>query len=100
MAKKSRKTAAKYSELSRARSKKKQRESNYSETGMVSRPKSQEIPEPKPVASTVPRAKPRTQPDPKRAVAGYQHVRSDLRRIGMLAGAMIVIIIVLAFVLG
>jgi len=100
MAKKSRKTAAKYSELSRARSKKKPRESNFSETDMVSRPQSQEMPESKLVASPVLKSKPRTQPNPKRSVAGYQHVRSDLRRTGILAGAMIVIIIVLAFVLG
>ncbi len=99
MAKKSRKTAAKYSQLSRAK-KKKQRGSPSLETGTISAPKSQEIAEPKPIKSQVSKTAPRTQPQPKRAAASYQYVRADLKRIGILAGMMIIILIVLTFVLG
>lgn len=99
MAKKSRKTAAKYSELSRAKKKKLRGEPSL-QTEMISAPKSQEIVEPKPIRSPVSRAAPRTQLQPKRAAASYQYVRADLKRIGTLAGMMIIILIVLTFVLG
>ena len=99
MAKKSRKVAARYSELGRA-GKKKQRDKRSLPTGTVSAPKSQEIPEPRPVKSPVSKTALRRQPELKRAIPGYQYVRADLKRIGMLAGMMIVILIVVAFILG
>jgi len=99
MAKKSRKVAAKYSQLSRAK-KKKQRGSPSLQTGMISAPKSQEIAEPKPIKSPVSKTTLRTQPEPKRATLAYQYVKADLKRIGILAGMMIIILIVLTFVLG
>lgn len=99
MAKKSRKTAAKYSQLSRAK-KKKQRASPSLQTGTISAPESQEIAEPKPIKSPVSKTTPRTQPELKRAIVAYQYVRADLKRIGILAGMMIIILIVLTFVLG
>ncbi len=99
MAKKSRKVAAKYSELSRAK-RRKQRAKPSLQTGTISAPESQEISEPRPIKSPVLRAAPRTQPQPKRAAAAYQYVRADLKRIGILAGMMIIILIVLTFVLG
>ena len=99
MAKKSRKAAAKYSQLSRAK-KRKQRARPFLETGTISVPESEEIAEPQPIESPVSKATPRTQPQPRRATAAYQYVRSDLKRIGILAGMMIIILIVLTFVLG
>lgn len=100
MAKKSRKTAAKYSQLSRAK-KRKQRGKPSLQTGTISAPESQEIAEPKPIIkSPVSKTTPRTQPELKRAIVAYQYVRADLKRIGILAGMMIIILIVLTFVLG
>ncbi len=99
MAKKSRRVAAKYSQLSKAK-KKKQRGSPSLQTGMVSAPESQEIAEPTPIKPAVSKTTPRAQPGPKRATAAYQYVRADLKRIGILAGMMIIILIVLTFVLG
>lgn len=100
MAKKSRRVAAKYSQLSKAK-RKKQRGSPSLQTGMVSAPESQEIAEPKPIKPAVSKTTPRAQPGPKRATAAaYQYVRADLKRIGILAGMMIIILIVLTFVLG
>lgn len=98
MAKKSRKRAAKYSELSRTK-KKKLRGRPPPQTGTTSVPESQEIAEPKPIRSPVSKAAPRTQPEPRRAAASYQYVRADLKRIGILAGMMVIILIVLTFVL-
>lgn len=99
MAKKSRRVAAKYSQLSKAK-RKKQRGSPSLQTGMVSAPESQEIAEPKPIKPAVSKTTPRAQPGPKRAAAAYQYVRADLKRLGILAGMMIIILIVLTFVLG
>jgi len=99
MAKKSRKTAAKYSQLSRAK-KKKQRGRPSLQTETISAPEPQEIVEPKPIERPVFKTAPRTQPVSRRAAAAYQYVRADLKRIGMLAGMMIIILIVLTFVLG
>ncbi len=99
MAKKSRRVAARYSQLSKAK-KKKQRGSPSLQEGTISVPKSQEIAEPTPIKPPVSKTTPRAQPGPKRATAAYQYVRADLKRIGILAGMMIIILIVLTFVLG
>ena len=99
MAKKSRRVAARYSQLSKAK-RKKQRGRPALQTGMVSAPESQEIAEPTPIKPPVSKTTPRAQPGPKRATAAYQYVRADLKRIGILAGMMIIILIVLTFVLG
>ena len=99
MAKKSRRVAAKYSQLSKAK-RKKQRGRPSLQTGMVSAPESQEIAEPTPIKPPVSKTTPRAKPGPKRATAAYQYVRADLKRIGILAGMMIIILIVLTFVLG
>jgi len=99
MAKKSRKTAARYSELSKA-SKKKRRSRLSVAAGTVSAPVVKEKAETVAVESPAPKAAPTTRPTLKRKKLGYQYVRDDLRRIGILAGIMIVILIVLAFVLG
>ncbi len=98
MAKKSRKTAARYSELSKAK-KKKQRDKPSEQTGTVSVSTSQSIAEPAPVRSTVPKAVPR-QAELKRGISSYQYVRADLKRIGILAGIMILILIIVSFALG
>jgi hypothetical protein len=101
MAKKSKKAAARYSELSRTRKKKRQ-------PGTVSAPReaaaaaSQETaPErPRPAPRPAPRPVQRAQADSKRGLPGYEYVREDLRRLSVLAAGMIVVLIILAFVLG
>jgi hypothetical protein len=99
MAKKSRKTAARFSELSKA-SKKKRRNKSPVATATIAAPVTQEQAEPTPLEKPVPKPAPRTKPALKRAALGYQYVRDDLKKISMLAGIMIVILIVLAFILG
>ncbi len=99
MAKKSRKAAARYSELSRAK-KKGQRDKLPHQTPTVSVSTPQGIAEPKPARKPVSEPVPRMQAELKRGARSYQYVRTDLKRIGVLAGAMIVILIILTFALG
>jgi len=99
MAKKSRRAAARYSQLSKAK-KKKQRGSPSLQTGMVSAPEFQEIAEPTPIKPPVSKTTPKAQPELRRAAAAYQYVRADLKRLGILAGMMVIILVVLTFVLG
>lgn len=105
MAKKSRKRAARYSELSMSR-KKRQVARPASEPEAVSTPKSQETPAPSTKKSPVPQKGPapqrgpKTQPGIKLTIPDYRYVRDDLKRVGILTAAVIVIIIILAFVLG
>ena len=101
MAKKSKKTAARYSELSRTRKRKRQ-------PGMGSPPpeaaaaSSQETaPErQRPAPRPAPRPVERARSEPKKSLPGYEYVRADLKRLSVLAGGMILVLIILAFVLG
>ena len=105
MPKKSRKRAARYSELSMSR-KKRQITRPAPEPEAVSTPKSQETPAPStkkspvPPKSPAPQRGPRTQPGIRLTIPDYKYVRDDLKRVGILTAAVIVIIIILAFVLG
>ena len=99
MAKKSRRRAAKYSELSRA-SKKKKRSKLPVATGALPVQQTQEVAEPKPVKSPEVKAAPKAKTGLKRAAHGYQYVRDDLRKVSLLAGIMILILVVLSFILG
>ena len=105
MAKKSRKRAAKYSELSKSR-KKRQVTRPAPEPEAVSTPKSQETTAPSTKKSPAPpkspaiQRGPRTQPGIRLTIPDYRYVRDDLKRVGILTGAIVVIIIILAFVLG
>ena len=105
MTKKSKKTAARYSELSKAKKKKQQQRgktANHIQT--VSVTEASELTEletlERPVARQVTRPAQRAQTDGKRGMPSYQYVRADLKKIGILAGAMLVILIILSFVLG
>ncbi|UCG84383.1 MAG: hypothetical protein JSW38_06100 [Dehalococcoidia bacterium] len=104
MAKKSKKTAARYSELSKAKKKKQQRGKTPNHIQTVSVTETSELTEletlERPVARQVTRPAPRAQTDGKRGMPSYQYVRADLKKIGILAGAMLVILIILSFVLG
>lgn len=117
MAKKSRDRAAKYSELSRARRRKRKQlskgapeakatlisESQPKEPQEVVAPKqaaSKKVAAASPARSTTPKAASKAQPERKIAIPGFQYVKDDLKRVGILAGAIIVILIILAFVLG
>jgi len=105
MAKKSRKRAAKYSELSKSR-KKRQVASPAPQQEVVSTPKSQEVAATSVKKSVAPpkspavQRGPKTQPGLRLTIPDYKYVRDDLKRVGILTGAVIVILIILAFVLG
>lgn len=110
MPKKSHKRAAKYSELSKSR-KKRQGARPAPEPKVVSATPSdtpsEEIAAPVVKKSPVPakspapqRGGPRTLPGVRIAIPEYRYVRDDLKRVGILTAAIIVIIIILAFVLG
>ena len=99
MAKKSRKTAAKYSELSKSKKKKhRDRPSLKAETVSVST--SQTVVAPEPVKRAAPKAVPKPQVEMKKGLPSYQYVRADLKKIGILAGTMILILIIVTFALG
>ena len=105
MAKKSRKAAARYSELSKG-GRKKQRVKNSSQPAAAVAPTPAEPPEStkidavtdKKTVTTGVAIKP--QAVQKQYLPDYQYVRGDLRMIGILAGTVVVILIVLTFVLG
>lgn len=105
MAKKSRKRAARYSELSKSR-KKRQAARPGPQPQVVSTPESQEVAavvtNKTPVApkSMATQKGPKTQPGLRFAIPDYKYVRNDLKRVGILTVAAIVILIILAFVLG
>ncbi len=101
MAKKSRKTAARYSELSRSRRRKQRnRASPQAEAAAAAAPQVQAVAEAGSTRTPVAKSARSAKPEAKRTTADYRHVGTDLKRIGMLAGAIAVIIIVLSFVLG
>ena len=138
MAKKSRKTAARYSELSKAGKKKqKARGPAQAEVRTETEIKAEPKPQPKPQVQLEKEAVTEAQPEPvveaqkksrsqtvsvstsreplqprsargpvtrakseaKLAASGAELVRSDLKRIGILAGIMLIILIILAFTL-
>jgi hypothetical protein len=102
MAKKSKKTAARYSELSKKKRKKQPDQAPVAPEPAVAAPRETARPqaEARPAPRPAPRAAPRAQADTKRGLPNYDHVRGDLRKIGMLAGGMLLVLIILAFVLG
>ena len=110
MAKKSHKRAAKYSQQSRAKQRRrKQLDRSSPEAAAVTTPIKQEMAEAsqnQKIAQTATKKSPPTkmiskvQPGGKQATSDYRYVRDDLKRIAILTGAVIVILIILAFVLG
>lgn len=112
MPKQSRKRAAKYSELSRSRRKQRQGARPATAPQAVSATTSQEVAAPvakkspvpakSPVAtkSQAPQRGPKAQPGIRITIPEYKYVRDDLKRVGILTAAIIVVIIILAFVLG
>jgi malonyl CoA-acyl carrier protein transacylase len=110
MAKKSHKRAAKYSQQSKAKQRRrKQLDRSSTEATAVVTPIKEEMAEAsqnQKIAQTAPKKSPPTkmiskvQPGGKQAIPDYRYVRDDLKRIGILTGAVIVILIILAFVLG
>ena len=99
MTKKSRKAAAKYSELSREK-KKKQRSRDSHQQKATLTPRTRDMAETATSRSPVSRTAPKPQAGSVQSLPGYEYVRGDLRRIGILAGTAIVILIVLTFILG
>jgi len=103
MTRKSRKRAARYSELSRTR-KKRQPLRRFPEQQAAQAQPKEEVAAASVEKSPVPKAQPKIQSKAtsaqSRMLASYQYVRDDLKKIGILAGAMIVLLIILTFVLG
>ena len=99
MAKKSRKRAAKYSELSKSR-RKRQLTRPGLQPQAVSTTKTQEAVATGTKKTPAPQRVSKTQPGIRLTISDYRYVRDDLKRIGILTGAIIVILIILAFVLG
>jgi len=113
MAKKSRKRAARYSELSKSRRKQRQAAKPGTQPQVIATPETQEVAAvvtkktpvattKSPVATKSPAAQkgPKTQPGLRFNIPDYKYVRNDLKRVGILTAAIIVVIIILAFVLG
>jgi len=110
MSKKSRKRAAKYSELSKSRPRRRRQLDKVSaEPKAVMSAETKEVEETKetqvaaaksPEKRLTPKVSPKAQPERKTALPGYQYVREDLKRIGILSAAVVVILVILAFVLG
>ena len=104
MAKKSRKTAARYSELSKA-GKKRQRDRRPAESSSAVSSAAADMADSSAMESRIPdtaaKAQPaaKVQPVLKRSAASYQHVKADLRRIGVLTAVIVLILIILSFVL-
>jgi hypothetical protein len=103
MTRKSRKRAARYSELSRRKKKQPIRRLPQQQAAPAQLKPNQEVAtasaEKSPVPKTQPSVQPRTSQTKGRVITTYQYVRDDLKKIGVLAGAMIVVLIILAFVL-
>ena len=99
MPRKSRKAAAKYSQLSRTR-KRRQPLGSYTEPKAAVVQEDQEPVKPRPSASAVPRATPKPQREVGHALVDYQYVRDDLKRIGVMTAGVLLVLVVLAFVLG
>ena len=110
MAKKSHKRAARYSQQSRAKQRRRKqldRSSNEATAvaapatqGMAEAPRKQEVAQTATKKSPPTKVSPKVQPGGKQVISDYRYVRDDLKRIGILTGAVIVILIILAFVLG
>ncbi len=100
MAKKSKKTAARYSELSKTKKRKKDSDSSPSPSQAASVAAPREISPTQVAERPVSRPVQRSQAESKRGVPSYGHLRGDLRKIGLLAAGMILVLIIVSFVLG
>ena len=105
MGKRSRKVAAKYSQLSKqVKKRQRPRDSQGEERAQVStstgvaQPRSMPEPKPAPVAARRPAGT--AQARHAISVPGFDYVKGDLKRIGVLASAAVVLLIILTFALG
>ena len=100
MAKRSRKVAAKYSQLSKEGKKRHQRDHSPGPRAALP-PRTDDTRHPTTTVTTVsPRTAPKRQNVGRQSLAGYEYVRDDLKRIGILTGAVVVILVILTFTLG
>lgn len=106
MAKRSHKVASRQAAVSRERKRKKKQQAAPKRPAAAAVPApARAAPPPQPAAEASPEpaavvAVPRPAAEPRQSDTRYRYVMADLRRIGIIAGAMIVILIVLAVVLG
>lgn len=99
MTKRSRRTAARYSALSKE-GKRRQHRKRYPQQGIPSTPRYQGIVEPPSSLSSISETVAKPGPRLKQALPGYEYLSADLKKIGIIAGSMLAILVVLAFVLG
>ncbi|MBM3157717.1 MAG: hypothetical protein FJ004_10605 [Chloroflexi bacterium] len=103
MTRKSHKRAARYSELSRTRKRKQPLRHLPEQQAAPAQPKEEVATASveKPLASRVqPKIQPKVTSAQSKMLTSYQYVRDDLKKIGILTGAIIVLLIILTFVLG
>lgn len=113
MAKKSHRVASRQAAVSKERKRKKRSQASQRHpmpAGAPAAPSTMATPEPAPETATSPSTVATPEPSTatsvtrpastRQAVPRYQYVMADLRKIALIAGAMLVILIVLAFVLG
>lgn len=113
MAKKSHRVASRQAAVSKERKRKKRSQTSQRHpmpAGAPTAPLTMATPEPPPETATSPSTVATPEPSTatsvtrpastRQAVPRYQYVMADLRKIALIAGAMLVILVVLAFVLG
>ena len=105
MPKKSHRVASRQAQVSKERKRKKraqspQRQATVTPAEPASIPAAQPPAASKPAIQPAAAPKPSAKPSAAQAVPRYQYFIADLRKIAVLAGAMLIVIIVLAFVLG
>ena len=105
MPKKSHRVASRQAQVSKERKRKKKAQSPQrqaavtpAESGTIHVAEPQAVP--KPEIQPLAPAKPSAKPAVAQAVPRYQYFSSDLRKTAVLAGAVLLVLIVLAFVLG
>lgn len=101
MPKKSHRVASRQAQVSKERKRKKRAQSPQ-RRAITAQITPASIPAAQPPAAPKPAAQPSAVPKPTAAPAAprYQYFIADLRKIAVLAGAMLIVLIVLAFVLG
>lgn len=105
MPKKSHRVASRQAQVSQERKRKKraqstQRQSIVTPAQPASAPEAQTPPASMPTVQPSAASKPSAKPSAAQSIPRYQYFIADLRKIALLAGAIIIVLIVLAFVMG
>jgi hypothetical protein len=105
MPKKSHRVASRQAQVSKERKRKKraqspQRRATTAQVKPAGSPAAQPSTASKPAIQPSAATKPAAKPSAPQAIPRYRYVIADLRKIALIAGAMLIVLIVLAFVLG